>query len=108
MIKMSQKEVDKLFVGMAHDLYSKFLENAEIIFKKLDVSKQLGRKEIFETKNAIENRLMIEFSVVYDDQSLRGTKDGSKKDSEKKKATSPAKGKVVSKRKRRASVDKAS
>jgi hypothetical protein len=85
MIKMTQKQVDKLFVGMAHDLRSKLIESVEIIYNNLFANKKRGAVDDTEYLMAqIRSRLLIEFGWLVSDDQLRSIEDGKKKRTKKK------------------------
>lgn len=110
MIKKSQKQVDKLFEAMTHDLFYKFLENADVVFEKLYLDEELSRQDTWAARASIETRLLIEFGFMVSDQK-RSEIDGrryKKNTKKKKKVASPATKKVAPKSKRRAVVDKIS
>jgi len=87
MIKMTQKQIDKLFIGMAHDLRSKLIESVETIYENLFPN---GKKDAVDTEylmSQIRSRLLIEFGWLVSDDQLRSMKDGDKKKRTRKKKT---------------------
>lgn len=96
MKKMTRKQIDKLFEGMAHDLYSKFEENVMVIHENLFSSSELGFMP--ERRQLIRNRLMIEFGyvrVTQENKEVRNAAKKADKENKKKKGRTPSK-KLVS------------
>jgi hypothetical protein len=93
MRKISRSKMDKLFEGMAHDLYSKFEENVMAIHENLFSESNVA--VMFERRQLIRNRLMIEFGYVRaaeENKEVRNAAKEAKKDSKKKSSsTSPKK-----------------
>ena len=109
MIKMTQKKVDKLFIGMAHDLYSKFDENCLTIHDLFFPTSAVREAEIIEQ---IRSRLLVEFGVVAAEENAKRIRNATKSKAKKKvtkKVAATTKKLVRPKKKQRGSaVDKSS
>lgn len=77
--EVQQKEVDNLFLGAAHDLHFKLLENAEILFHEITSMLKSNQPDYkFQSEQlallhaSVISRLCIEFTQVYNDFMVRG------------------------------------
>ena len=77
MKKTSKRQVDKLFNGISHDLYDKFIENVTIIYSNLFPDKCSSKTWDDHCYDIIRERLIIEFGVLYTE--ARGEKNAQKK-----------------------------
>jgi len=83
MIKMTRNQIDKYFLAIAHDLYSKFDENCTIIHDTLLPTSEgrIAPEIMFQ----IRERLLVEFGVIVAEQQAKGIKDATKSKAKAKK-----------------------
>jgi len=65
MKKMTRRQVDKLFTGVSHDLYDKFIESAVILYANLFPESCTSKTFDHSYYDMIRERLQVEFGVLY-------------------------------------------
>lgn len=77
--RITQKQLDKAFVGASRDLYDKFRENALMIYDRFFTVSPVKKSDLIPQ---IAERLFVEFSVLCSEKkALRGRKNDKKVES---------------------------
>lgn len=77
MKKPSRRQIDKLFVLSSHDIYSKFIENATMLYSALFPEMCSSKNWDDAYYDMVRHRLMFELSVLFNE--AKGEKNVKKK-----------------------------